>query len=331
MGSFVTVVLPGNDRYLTLYEVKVYGQPQPPMPPAPPPDLPLSAAQVDCVACQQQSLGFCRNLGTCQPRSLSLCSSGQFGNSDYIAPIASEYVAASEADHTFLVGYNLDVLGYECATAYAPYMPPPVPSPPPAPPTPPSPPSPPPPPPPRPPPISPPPLTCDNTCVLAPYSPGSGEQASGYEWPSPTHTGWISDGVCDDGGPGSEYGLCVQGTDCDDCGGRVAPSPPPSPVLPPPSPDPVQPPPLPPATPPPPHEVVPVPVLLRGTPSDATSCATGSDCTFGYALSQTPMLISTTPSSGTSPLSYLSLFTRHNLLTLPPCGIWQVTKAIRSP
>ena len=28
---------------------------------------------------------------------------------------------------------------------------------------------------------------------------------------------YISDGFCDDGGPGSEYGLCDVGTDCTDC------------------------------------------------------------------------------------------------------------------
>lgn len=31
---------------------------------------------------------------------------------------------------------------------------------------------------------------------------------------------WANDGVCDDGGPGSEYSVCGLGTDCGDCGAR---------------------------------------------------------------------------------------------------------------
>ena len=33
----------------------------------------------------------------------------------------------------------------------------------------------------------------------------------------PEHPTWVSDGWCDDGGPGSEYNGCSPGTDCDDC------------------------------------------------------------------------------------------------------------------
>lgn len=44
---------------------------------------------------------------------------------------------------------------------------------------------------------------------------------------------WTSDGICDDGGPGSQYGGCAFGTDCSDCGARCSGgatvSPPPSP------------------------------------------------------------------------------------------------------
>jgi len=36
-----------------------------------------------------------------------------------------------------------------------------------------------------------------------------------------------SDGSCDDGGDGSSFGYCELGTDCDDCGSRTAPPPPP--------------------------------------------------------------------------------------------------------
>ena len=48
---------------------------------------------------------------------------------------------------------------------------------------------------------------------------------------------YASDSECDDGGPGSEYDMCVCGTDCGDCGTRpscIASPPPPSPSPPPP-------------------------------------------------------------------------------------------------
>ena len=37
---------------------------------------------------------------------------------------------------------------------------------------------------------------------------------------------FVSDGVCDDGGAGSEFDDCALGTDCADCGPRASPSPP---------------------------------------------------------------------------------------------------------
>ena len=65
---------------------------------------------------------------------------------------------------------------------------------------------------------------------------------------------WSSDGYCDDGGPGAQYGGCELGTDCEDCGPRCfnPPSPPTLPPLPPAMPPPPSLPPLPPARPPPP-------------------------------------------------------------------------------
>ena len=39
---------------------------------------------------------------------------------------------------------------------------------------------------------------------------------------------YTSDGYCDDGGTGSEYSLCIEGTDCADCGNRCTPTAPPS-------------------------------------------------------------------------------------------------------
>ena len=40
---------------------------------------------------------------------------------------------------------------------------------------------------------------------------------------------YASDGECDDGGPGAEYGICAYGTECEDCGPRIfsPPAPPP--------------------------------------------------------------------------------------------------------
>lgn len=48
---------------------------------------------------------------------------------------------------------------------------------------------------------------CSETCEGAPF--------------------YASDGVCDDGGPGSEYDKCKIGTDCSDCGVALFPTPPP--------------------------------------------------------------------------------------------------------
>ena len=47
---------------------------------------------------------------------------------------------------------------------------------------------------------------------------------------------WSIDNVCDDGSPGSEYSVCIRGTDCNDCGlsdAPPSPSPPPPEALPP--------------------------------------------------------------------------------------------------
>lgn len=40
------------------------------------------------------------------------------------------------------------------------------------------------------------------------------------------------DNECDDGGPGAEYSICPNGSDCADCGDRGTDLPPPSPTLP---------------------------------------------------------------------------------------------------
>ena len=124
-----------------------------------------------------------------------------------------------------------------------------------------------------------------------------------------TLTYWGSDGVCDDGGPGAEFGGCEWGTDCTDCGIRQAPSPPPLPPPPSPSPPPRPPPlapaPLPPAAPVPPSAPPPPPTVeteaqlltIKGG-GDAAACAVTNGCTFSYALSLTPVLTSTSPSTG---------------------------------
>ena len=45
---------------------------------------------------------------------------------------------------------------------------------------------------------------CENTCLGA----------------ADNSTVWVSDGICDDGGPGAFSAACDWGTDCDDCDPR---------------------------------------------------------------------------------------------------------------
>ena len=72
---------------------------------------------------------------------------------------------------------------------------------------------------------------CENTCCRQQSTAGTC-----------TYSGWdASNGVCRDGGTGSEGSLCLLGTDCMDCGPRMVRAPPPPP-LPPESPP--QPPPM---------------------------------------------------------------------------------------
>jgi len=160
----------------------------------------------------------------------------------------------------------------------SPSPPPPLPSPPPPSPPPPSPPPPPPglpfdapvyppstpPPPPSPPPPAPPGgiYVCLNSCGLS---------TSG-------------DGICGDGGPGSEYAWCEPGNDCNDCGIRtIYPPPPPtlppppvlsSPSFPSPSPPPHSPTPPPPSPPPPPPPSPPVPSVSSPSPPASPEAAT---------------------------------------------------------
>ena len=182
------------------------------MPPLPPPSLPVMEG--DCVRCQDRGLGYCVDSRRCNQYSTVACG----GRPEF-------YIAESQAkakkllkDHgvvTLGVGLRnnnkplkqrYSYGGGDCTLA-----PQPAPTPPSPPPTPPSPPfTPPPPPSPPPSPVAPPPppLICSNSCEEA---------------------GWVADGVCDDGGPGSAYSGCAFGSDCDDCTDRVAPSPPPAP------------------------------------------------------------------------------------------------------
>ena len=151
---------------------------------------------------------------------------------------------------------------------------------------------------------------------------------------------WTNDGICDDGGAGSEFSLCSLGTDCTDCQVRLAqsspPLPPPTPKPPPPAPTckswcasnaqswvikcttfagcvgcpecfhpPMPPtpisPPSSPSLPPPPlaEEVTTLEVRLKGSSGSTASCGiSGGGCSFGYALALTPVLLSSSPSSG---------------------------------
>ena len=123
----------------------------------------------------------------------------------------------------------------------------------------------------------------------------------------------MSDGVCDDGGPGSEYDACPYGSDCIDCDVRLTPSPPPSVPPSPASPLPTawqiaspSSPPFPPPRPPaPPAEPPPPPALeiesmgvFVGDASTSAACVLEGGCNFSYSLAVTPLLVSTSPLSG---------------------------------
>ncbi len=256
----------------------------PPSPGAPPlaplpPGQPLAQEVLDCLACQANDQGYCREVGRCQEKALvGLCEDGA-GAVEFVAP--DEYFAQQLADN------RVESAGYACSTVLHPRLPPPSIPPPAPPPVPPRPPPSPenPPPPPTPPP--PPPVACDDSCATL---------------------GWVKDGTCDDGGAGSEYSVCPVGSDCTDCGERVKPSPPPAP---PPSAAPLAPPALPPLTPPPPSqpplppwaaaEVASRAVVVEGASGRAAIEACSSDtggCSFGYALALTPVLLSSTPAAG---------------------------------
>ena len=81
-----------------------------------------------------------------------------------------------------------------------------------------------------------------------------------------------SDASCDDGGAGSEFGLCEYGTDCVDCGGRSWGS-----VPPPPSPSPPPPVWMPPSPSPPPPNVMPLPPSPPVAPGFTLSWASVQD------------------------------------------------------
>ena len=260
-----------NAKVVAYRTRQVYGSPVPPKPPRPPPTSPPGAGTIACDACQAQNQGFCTGLVLCEAKTITPCSSGQG---------ALEYVASSADDYEFLIGYNLVPIGYVCSLAFAPDAPQPPPALPPPPPLPPSPPTSPPSPSPLSPPSPAPPRTCSDSCE---------------------RPGWVSDGMCDDGGSGSVYSLCLLGTDCTDCGPRsVSPLPPPPPMLPPPLPPLPSPPLAPPPTalPPPPPEMLKQPVRVQSMTGHAVLCAADADCTFGFALSLTPVLLSSSPASG---------------------------------
>ena len=94
-----------------------------------------------------------------------------------------------------------------------------------------------------------------------PSFPSSGEPSSGAE----------SDGVCNDGGKGSNSSTCLYGYDCLDCGIRFPYPPPPSP--PPPRPPPISPPPIP--TPAPP---IPVRPFQTKPDADCINHLTQTEC-----------------------------------------------------
>jgi len=88
---------------------------------------------------------------------------------------------------------------------------------------------------------------------------------------------YASDGVCDDGGPGSEWTDCAYGIDCVDCGVRAFRPPPPPLAFPPP------PPPY--TTPPPPHFTI-ISGLCTTDPN-ANNCIRSPNFPLAYANLQT--------------------------------------------
>eukprot|EP00966_Prymnesium_polylepis_P159099 3676920-Prymnesium_polylepis.1 len=108
--------------------------------------------------------------------------------------------------------------------------------------------------------------------------------------PSPAGCGetcsYSADGDCDDGGAGAEFTACLIGTDCTDCGVRLAQPPPPSP----PATPPVVVAPPPPGMPPPPYST-PSPSTPQqgcgfGGGSDACSYASDNECDDGGSGSE---------------------------------------------
>ncbi len=144
---------------------------------------------------------------------------------------------------------------------------------------------------------------------------------------------WGNDGVCDDGGPGSEYAGCTFGYDCDDCWVRLAPAPPPTlppltpstpPGFPPSFPPSMPPTPSPPSLPPPPPvvEIADKKIALSGA-----TCLVAGGCSIAVALDHTPQLLATSPASGNAGDTLtvsghtLSLTPSDNLITVggQPC------------
>ena len=135
-------------------------------------------------------------------------------------------------------------------------------------------------------------------------------------------SGWLDDGVCDDGGAGSEYDGCPIGTDCSDCGDRLplarhsaaavcsaarAATPAAAATA-----DTAAAAGAPPSAPWAADEVEGLEVRVSGAAGGAAaSCAVGAGdgCAFGYALSLTPVLLSSAPASGSAATSYESLVT----------------------
>ena len=213
--------------------------PAPPTPSAPP--LPVPLAPQPHVPAPARPPADAASGCAC----LNTCVGGESLGSDGLCDdgLAGSFSAACEA------GTDCDDCGERCGLQPSPRPPPlappaapdpPLPPPPHPPPTPPH------PPPPPLPPSSPPVAPSPPNPPLPPLAPGcicSNECSSSPEY--------VSDGVCDDGGPGAIFDACALGSDCIDCGGvpRCGLLPPPAlpparplpPMPPPPSPPPLAP------------------------------------------------------------------------------------------
>ena len=161
--------------------------PRPPPPPPPPPLPPVSPGGLCSDSCWKAGDGLCTDGG---PGSQTVwyanVHNGNFDHSSYMP----DYTGPR---HDCAYGTDCTDCGVRNASFAPPTFPPIPPAPPPM------------------PPITPGGAVCTNTCDACAVSDDQSTCAR------------FQDGHCDDGGPGSRSAQCPVGTDCADCGTRLAP------------------------------------------------------------------------------------------------------------